>query len=152
MERSDQDPYPVKNRGIYFSGQSFLESVNNISLNIEFTISFFSKALDNESINSSLWLSENLDIRPGGVGRFCFFDGMFKYCELSYPSTSFVTWWIFTSFSVSYNETSRLSLVTRTINHYTQNAMSVQSHIFLNEPSEVWIGKGEVNFKGFIYE
>ena len=150
--RSDEDPYPIKNRGIYFSGNSYLKSIYEISLNIEFTLSFFYKAFGNQSIDSNLWLSENLEIKPSGLVRFCFTDGISKYCEFSYSDSIYTNWWRFISISISYNETNRITSVSRTIYQYTENAISIQSHIFLNKPSIAWIGKGEVNFNGFIYE
>ena len=151
LKRSDLDPYPVKGRGIYFSGYSYLESVQNISLNFEFTISLWAWPA-NSTLVSNLWFSNNLEIMSDGVGKFCFFDGISKYCESSYANVIMCSNWLFISFSIIYNQTTQTSSVSRIIDSKIESLLSIPSHIFLNEPSKVLIGKGIDYYIGFIYE
>ena len=135
------DPIPAKNRGIYFNGNSFLESISDFSLSYKFSLVFWIRITS----GSLLWDSSSLD---------CYVDG---HCEIYLSSTdeerSFKTGrklsfngWHFFEYKLGFDN--YISTFEFKVDDEKVEDFSASGYYLIDKSGKVVIGDG---FFGFLY-
>ena len=142
------DPIPIKKRGLYFNGVSYLKSSGLISLNTEFSIGIWHKRF----VNNPIWSSPFLTIYSSSITKFCLYSGFDHYCTVTKLSTDY-KFWIYTIISLKYDEVEKSTELSRIVGQTNSIDSYVEGFYFLNEPQTVKIGIDAFgNFNGLIYK
>lgn len=147
-EPEEDDPYPVKNRGLYFDGFQFLQSKFEISLNLDFYLAVWTWS----SGQNTIWSSKHLSILEQCIGKLCLFNGLDLYCTHTYSPTP-TSFWNYLAVSVKYDESARTTTFSNILNLNIIETIQIPGNSFYNEPSIVYIGQDDSgNFIGFVYQ
>ncbi|CAG9335196.1 unnamed protein product [Blepharisma stoltei] len=138
------DPFPAKNRGLYFNSNQFLSG--NINLSNTWTMSMWVYPISGTLIGHS---TDMLNIDSSGIISFYLekWDGS----AASYSATQSTTTnaWNYVSYSVGF--ANKITTVTPFLNKVAGTPKTVTNYVFrLPSGGKLYIGKGPTNFKGFI--
>lgn len=144
------DPYPAKNRGLYFDGVSmFLQSTTDFVMNYQCTVAFWIKPLSYESFffNSNFYVSAQ---------GFAYIILQNPQETLTFSTDQYLWWyghWTFNTYSIEF--TSQTTVITQSYNTYVSQVLSINGFALYDYGGLLYIGKSNTYhpdmFKGFLY-
>ena len=143
------DPFPVKNRGYYFDGNStYLVSTSSITLNYKNTIVAWVYSMN----NSCIWSGNMYCIQGYYYATIIAsnFDSVVKFSTNNYTYGNFG--WVFIIYSIDF--VSESLQITESIDNYISIVLTLPGYAFYDTSSVVYIGKSQWSsdyWKGFIY-
>ncbi|CAG9335175.1 unnamed protein product [Blepharisma stoltei] len=138
------DPFPAKNRGLYFNSNQFL--AGSINLSNTWSMGIWVFAVSGTIISHS---SNKLTISLSGTINFDLekWDGTSASNSASKSIT--LNTWNYVSYSVGF--ANKATTLTPYINNVAGTAVTVTDYVFrLADGGTLYIGKGSPNFNGFI--
>ena len=138
------DPYPIKNRGLYFNGLSYLLSQTSPILNSQFSLSFW---FYNKNNDQYIWIKNTL----GFQGTRLIIFQIQGAAESFYLQSNTVVYtnnnvWQFNAYSCSF--VSETYQITQTVNMVQSIIFSINGFTFYDYASRTTIGTSWV---GFLY-
>ncbi|CAG9335184.1 unnamed protein product [Blepharisma stoltei] len=138
------DPFPAKNRGLYFNSSQFLSG--SINLSNTWSIGIWVYAISGTIISDS---TNTLIIKANGTINFGLekWDGTASSYSVSIPLAPSL--WSYISYSIGFSN--KATTLTPFINNNAGTAVTIINFVFrLPSGQKLYIGKGFPNFKGFI--
>ncbi|CAG9335149.1 unnamed protein product [Blepharisma stoltei] len=138
------DPFPAKNRGLYFNSNQYL--AGSINLSNTWSMSMWAYAISGTLVSHS---SNKLTIDSSG--SIIFYLEKWDASSGSWSATQTITsnTWSYVSYTVGFSN--KITTVTPYLNNAAGTSTSITNFVFrLPSGGTLYLGKGSTNFKGFI--
>lgn len=147
------DPEPAKNRGLYFSGGDYLETISSVYISLNFSLGMWVRVLSgsimSRSPNNRISISNTgaMTVILEGTG-----ENTISRTTLSINPS--IIAWAYISYISTYNPTTMTTTITSYLNKNAITSMAVTGVIYRDALSNtIILGKnGASNFNGFIYQ